>query len=405
MKTSRFLHFFAALFPPLFALTSVLAAGTPGAFDPLDRRLRLNLWGAGLKDVAVAVKEATGVDIVFYLPDLPAEENTDNVYLVTGDVPLSAVLETLACRFGFRFRLARTEQGGRVELSRSYGWVPAEPTLRFARMPRLSAPGGAPERERDFLDELLKPLPLLAGDFAVRVEPYPLPGNPDALRIAVALPGELAEYFVKSVDCLSGAPGDYPVRPESAVARARGEGVPDWEALLTRPVRQPGGGDVRAVLADVALQTGTVIALRAPPAGAGRGVFPPDVFRYTFGRICEVLSRDFELGRRVFLASGGVVFERGEEAAIETDPRSRELFWSGLAVAGFDAGEAVRRAGGADVLLAHIRREVFPGVWRDPVCSLLYSPVTERLSVTAPYNVIEKTAAFLSARNPRPQSD
>lgn len=400
----------------LLCFLALAAAPPPQAAEqsPLDRRLRLNLWGAGLKDVAAAVKQATDVDIVFYLPDLPGDANTDNVYLVTGDVPLATVLETLARRFGFRFRVAET---GRVELSLGYGWAPREPALRFARLDGgLSTPtrDGTPEAEREFFDELLKPLPLLSGDFTLRLERYPLPGLPGALRAAVVLPGELGDYFVRGVRCLSGEAGDFPAPRGGAdgaartFARAR-EYSPDWEDLLTRPVEIPqppqgGGGALRALLAGVAAQTGAAVALRAPPGAAERMSLPADVFRYTLGRICETLSVDFALGKRVFLASGGVVFERGAEGgdgadaggpAIEMDSRSRELFWSGLAVAGWNAGAAAERAGGAEALLGRIRREVFPGVWRDPVCALLYSPATRRVSAVAPLNVIEKIGALM----------
>lgn len=409
MKTARGFSFRVLLFAGALAALSASGFAFAGeSAGPLDRRLRLNLWGAGLADVARAVKEAAGVDIVFYLPDLPTGENTDNVYLVTGDVPLSAVLEALARRFAFRFRVAET---GRVELSRGYGWVGREPVLRFARTDCLSGGECSPESERHFLEEFLKPLPLLAGnggenDFSVRVEAYPLPGRPGALRAAAALPAALAEYFAKGTACLSGSAGDYPAAPrgteERFFARAREERGAEWEELLTRAVyrdvRRDGGGgeDLRKLLADVAEQAGAAIALRAPPAGAEGVRLPADVAEYTFGRICETLSDDFGLGKRVFLSSGGVVFERGEEAGIEMDARSRELFWSGLAVAGFDAGRAAEAAGGGDALLRGIRREVFPGVWRDPVCAVVYSPVTERVAVVAPYNVVGKVGEFVS---------
>ncbi len=370
------------------------AADTP---DPLGRTLRLNLWNAGLNDLALAIKQATNIDTVFYLPDLPEDENTDNLTLVTGDVPLATVLETLARRYGFRFRVAGPE---RLELSRGYGWVPREASLRFARMECLAAPQCTPGATEEFLRELLKPLPLLAGDFSVRVESYPLPGRANALRAAAVLPDALGRYFVNSVECLSGAGGDFP-GGSGFFVRAREYGT-DWEALLAREIRSPRTDSLRALLADIAGQTGTAIALRAPPPEDGRGIpLPPDVFRYTLGRMCEALSEDLGLGKRVFLASGGVVFEQGDgepDALPEMDARSRELFWDGLAVAGFDAEAAATRAGGAAGLLSRVRREVFPGVWRDPMCSLLYSPATERLAVVAPYNVVERVAALLAPR-------
>lgn len=393
MRKPALLRLFAALLLPL--LLAPAPALPAEATDPLGRTLSLNLWGAGLSDFAVAVKRATGVDIVFFLPDLPENENTDDLYLVTGEVPLAAALETLARRYGFRFRVA---EAGRVELSRGYGWVSSEASLRFVRMDCLSAARCAPEDMEAFLRELLKPLPLLAGDFSVRVERYPLPERPDALRAAAVLPPVLGDYFVKSVECLSGAAGDFPGEGAGGrfFVRAR-EYDPDWEPLLTRPVRSPRGDSLRELLADVAGQAGVAIALREPPAEGAEPSLSPDVFQYTLGRLCETLSEEFGLGKRVFLVPGGVVFERGEtgaEALPEMDGRGRELFWSGLAVAGFDVGGAAARPGGVEALLNRARREVFPGVWRDPACSIMYSPVTGRVAVTAPYNVVERMAAL-----------
>lgn len=368
------------------------AAQAPGV---LDRKLVLNLWGAGFEDLAVAVKAQTGVDIVFFLPDLPTDQNTDNVYIVTGEVDLAAVLEALARRFSFRFRVA---ESGRVELSRGYGWVPAEPALRFCRTGCLISEGGCDaEGMRRFLGEFLKPLPLLRGDFLLRLETYPLPGDPGHFRATAVMPPELADYLVRGLRCLSGEAGDYPAphaASSSLFVRAR-EYDGDWEALLSRSLAPPGEKDLRGILANVAGQTGGVFVLRAPPSVEGE--LPSDMMRYTFGRICELLASEWGLGRRVFLASGGVVFERGDRDDFETDARNRELFWGGLAVAGMDAERAAEACGGGDGLLANIRREVYPGVWRDPACTLVYSPVTGRVAVVAPYNVVEAVARKIAA--------
>lgn len=380
------------------ALTAFLAvapvSAAAGAEGLLERKLSLDLWGVGLNDVAKAVKAAVGVDIVFYLPDLPADRNTDNVYIVTGEVTLGTILEALARRFSFRFHVAAS---GRVELSRGYGWVPREPALRFSRMNCLyPSENCSPGNMRNFLTEFIKPLPLLQGDFSLTVETYPTPGNPTSLRSAAVLPRELADNLDQGIRCLSGEAGDYPApRPGARLfARAREYGD-DWERLLSRPIQIPRSDTLRALLTDVARQTGIAIVLRAPSSREGR--LEPDIIRYSLGRICETLSNNWGLGKRIFLSCGAVVFERGAGDDFEVDARSRELFWGGLAVAGFDAKRAAAACGGGSGLVALLRREVFPGVWRDPACTLIYSPVSGRLAVVAPRNVVEALARRLAA--------
>jgi hypothetical protein len=373
-----------------------LAALSPAADGPpLDRMLHISLWGESLDETVRAIKEQTGVDVVFYLPDLPAEATREpGVYLVTGQVTLGTVLETLARRFGFRFRMA---EGGRVELSRGYDWVGGEQALRFIRTSVLANGEEADEETRAFLQEFIKPIELLGGEYTLRLEPYPVPGDAAHLRGTVVMPAVLADYLERAVACLGGAPGDYPPPPvpnPALYARARDYGA-DWEGFLARQVSPPRGVDIKSMLSDVADQAGVAIILREPPPASGRGL-PEDVEQYTLGRVTEALSAGWNLGKRVFLSCGGVVFERGGGEGFETDARSRELFWNGLAVAGFDAGAAAEKRGAA-ALTGVLRREVFPGLWRDPVCSLVFSPLSGRLVVVAPLNAVQAVAARLAA--------
>lgn len=378
-RTAAFLLF------PLFLLLP-LRSSPAGEESVLDRPVHLSLWGGSLDAAARTIKEQTGVDILFYLPDLPKEFTAANdVYMVTGQVTLGTALEGLARRFGFRFRVSRA---GQVEISRSYGWVGREGALRFIRTPPLG-PGGDPGGEtRGFLREFIKPLELLEGDFSISLEPYPVPDNPAFLRGTVVMPQLLADYLERAVACLAGGDGDYPsTRPDPALfARAR-TSRQDWESFLARPVSSPRGVDIKSLLSDVADQAGVAILLRAPPSASGRGL-PGGGERYTLGRVTEALATGWDLGRRVFLSSGAVVFEPGSPDSHETDSRSRELFWDGLAVAGFDV-RVPAEAIGADALVPLLRREVFPDLWRDPVCSLVYSRATGRLVVVAPLNAVQ----------------
>lgn len=366
-------------------------AGELGGLPPLERTLRLDLWGVGLDETAQAIRAQTGVEILFYRADIPADAlNAGDVYLVTGNVTLGTVMEVLARRFAFRFRATAA---GKVEISRGYGWVGTNPALRFVRIDPLVENGMNSAAFQDILAEFTKPLPLLTGEFVTRFEKYPLPERPDAQRGALVLPAVLADYLARGLRCLAGDAGDYP--PETPTpgrdlfAAARGC-LFDWESLLTRTIRTPKSRDLRSIATEIAQQAGVALCVRSLPDRDGHGL-PAEAERSTLGRLCELTASSWNLGKRVFLCSGGVVFDGGE-SDIETDARTRELYWDGLAVAGFDVGKAVERARGPDGLRALLRRDIFPGLWRDPVCVMAYSPLRKRLAVVAPANVLAALA-------------
>lgn len=384
----------ARLILALALLLPAAPSGEPGRPPPLARPLRLSLWGATLAETAKAIQEQTGVEVFFYIHDLPPEiTNAPDVHLATGNVTLGVVMEALARAFAFRFRVAAT---GRIEISRGYDWVGTEPSLRFVRTPPVVSTEKGDQDFRALLSEMVKPLRLLGGDFALRFEAYPLPDRPDNRRGALVLPGVLADYMERGLRCLAGDAGDFPppsgARANTLFARARDCGS-DWEELLSRRMRAPTGRNSRAIIEDAALGAGVAIVVRTPPADNGRAL-ASDVDWYTLGRICEILATGRGFGKRVFLACGAVVFENGDNTAIETDSRSRELFWDGLAVAGFDVKAAVERTRDPLALTSLLRRDIFPSLWRDPVCSMTYSPIYGRLAVTAPVNVL----AALNAR-------
>jgi hypothetical protein len=365
------------------------AASAEEEVPPLERTVRLSLWGVGLNDAAREIYAQTGVEVRYYLPDLPADENTDNLFLVSGRVPVGTIMEALARRYGFRYRVTAT---GHIECSRSYGWIGSEPSLVF---PRLSPPtDGGLESVRKFLGELVKPLAVLPGEYSLTVEEYPLPDRPDSLRITAVLPPVLGEYLDRAARCLDGDAGDYrfvsgQAIPPGLFARA-GVLPPDWRSLPGKPLVRPRGGGAREILADTAEQAGVAILLPALPSTEGREL-PFDVERYTLGGLTGALAKLWGLGGRTFLAGGAVLFGRSE-GGYEMDRRSRQLFWDGLAVAGF----AVLSPGRGEDVAAALRREVFPGVWRDPVCAMQYSPRAGRLVVIAPLNVVAAVGAYLA---------
>lgn len=388
------------VWPTLCALLLLVlaAAAQRAAFaaePPLDRPLRLNLWGSGLNEAAREIKAQTGVDVLFYRPDLPADRNTDTVYIVTGRVTLRTVLECLARRFSFRYRLS---ESGRIELSKGYNWAAGEPSLRILPLNGLtSAAHPDPEEARGLLLEFVKYLPLLPGDNSLTVEKYPMSGDPHAVRVTAVMPPVAADYLERAANCLRDASGDYPA-PGGTEPYARATRIKtDWQGILLRTVSATAGGDARSVLASVAEQTETAIMVAAPAAGGAAANETALVAGGSLGQVSLTLATRYTLGKRVFLVSGGLIFEGGDGAAMETDDASRELFWSGLAVAGFDARAAAEKAGGGDALAAALKREAFPALWRDPACAMAYSPVSGRLAVIAPANVMPAVAEQLAA--------
>ena len=389
-RIARSPAFFLLLAAFLFPFLSPVSGAASDS--PLDRRLTLNLWGAGLNDFAREIKESIGVDILFYRSDLPSDQNTDNVYLLAGDVPLRTVLECLARRYAFRYQVSAT---GQIRLSRSYGWVGPEPILKFRKLDGIASVNDDDAALRRLLRELIKPLPLLAAPagspFSLNIEAVPTPESGRSFRCVMALPPEMADYLDRAILCLAGDPGDIAAETDrrrlSAVASPT---PPAWRTVLDKEVRLSGPGEPRALLFEMARQAGVAIILHSPPPRKGFFAAPPDR-AISLGEAIRTVSADSGLGRRAVLASGSVCLEPGNEG-LEMDESSRELFWGGLAVAGFDVRAA---EGGGQALAPRIRREVFPELWRDPVCAVVYCHAVDRIAVIAPLNAVRAVSDFL----------
>ena len=380
----------------LAALCTCLCAGGEGApVHPLDRTVTLDLWGAGLFDAANEIKRQTGVELLFYRQDIQPERHTDDVYLVTGRVPLRAVMECLSRRFALRYRLSDT---GKLELSKGYAWAAGEPALRIFRLEGLASSNGDVEAVKRQLAEFVKPMSMLGGEYSLNLEPYPTPENPNGMRCVAVVPPVLGDYLSRAVRCLTEEGGDYPPVVTAGLHAVAGKVEANWEELLTRAVATPSGGDLRRVLLELAGQAGIAIVVRTPAAPANPPMLDLRAPRVGLGKASEELSSRYGLGRRVFLAVGALSFE-GDDPEMAMDVRSRELYWDGLAVAGFDARQLAERFGGGDAIAAMLKREAFPHVWRDPACAIGYSPGTGRLAVVAPLNAVEAVAERLEALN------
>ncbi|MCC8165006.1 MAG: hypothetical protein LIQ31_02365, partial [Planctomycetes bacterium] len=102
----------------------------------------------------------------------------------------------------------------------------------------------------------------------------------------------------------------------------------DRASVLGRQAASPRGSDLKTILSDVADQAGVAIMLVTPPAEMVKPL-PGDIDRYTFGRVTEVLARERGLGKRVFLADGGVVFEPGRTARSRRTGGAASFFGKG----------------------------------------------------------------------------
>ncbi|MDR0362685.1 MAG: hypothetical protein LBJ46_08410 [Planctomycetota bacterium] len=376
----------AALCLPLFAAPS--GAGEELALPPYERRVRLDVWGGTLTDAANALYSQTGVQIAIFPPDFPDEVETQPLYMVSGDATLRQAMECLARRYGFRYRLAGNS---RIEVSRGYGWANANYLVRFHNtLDPLLGPAGDREELFRLLTCFLRVLPLLPGDASFRIEEA-APGEGQAIKGVTVLPGPLTGYFEQAVAALVGGSAAAPPRIQPA-ARARVPRRTDWNAILASDLALPATGArprEAAMIAAKALE-GVLAWKSEPPAHA---LQQETAMRgRTVGALTGELGSWSGLGKRVLLDGGVIVFEQGLDGEIEEVARGREFFWDGLTVAGFDAVRAAARSGGGAELVLALRRDVFPDIWFDPACGMGYSPVTGRIAVVAPQNVVEAVA-------------
>ncbi|MDR2392412.1 MAG: hypothetical protein LBE84_12145 [Planctomycetota bacterium] len=376
-------------------------AGQPGTTErrlsPLDRRFRLEIWGGNLTDAIQGIKAGTGVETLVYPPDFPDGE-TSGLYLTTGRVKLGTVLDGLARRYSFRYRVAGPN---RIEISRSYDWVANVPILRFIDLdPVLRGRESDPTRIEEFLKEFVKSLPLLPGDdYSLTVERYSVRTNLYALRAVAVLPPPLVDYLERVVDCLGGAAGDFPGGMDSRLFARANRYADGWPSLLEQRVIVASGLEPKAFLSEIAQQTGIAVLLDvdAPPdALSFPGVAESEM---SLGRFAAELAPRLKARKRLFLASGAVLFEpvspNGEE--MELDGRAREMFWTGLAVAGFSIDRTLLSPEKLEGLASRIRRSVFPGLWNDPATALAVDPWGTRLIVVAPVNVLPAIAEMLAS--------
>lgn len=384
----------AALLCLILSLPATLSAGAPEEETyPLDRVLKLDVWGGTLENIASDIRKQTGVELVFYRPDFPPEKESRPVYIVTGDVSLRLVMECLARFFGCRYRLS---EKGRIEMATGYGWVGQDFVVRFNDLDPLIRPGDGVAEAALGLREFLRVIPLLSGNYSFTIEESPAPDGKRSAKAVTILPPLLADYFDKAVRCLKEESGDLAQtgNPGPGASRAAQIERTSWSSLLAANFDiEAGLADPVAIIREICSRIDVIFMLNGRPGqeAARSGLLAG---RTSFGRATEELSGIFGLNRRVFLNPGAVIFEPGKVGEWEEDCKSREFFWTGLVVAGFDIKSSMGKLGG-DALLGRLRNEVYPHVWLDPMCSLTVNSATGRLATMAPANVVEALAVAL----------
>jgi hypothetical protein len=386
------MRYCAAILLCLLVFSVPAPAGTPDTASPLDRTVRLDIWNGGLRDALQAVKQQTGIDILPYPPDFPPDRYVNGLYLVTGNVQLGTVLECLSRRYAFRYRLSNT---GRIEISKSCDWAATEPALKFARIDGVFPNNGDQAAAEQALRELVKPLSILGDEYSLTLERSPSRDNPQSMRAVIVMPPVLADYLERGIAALSGDPGDARPDPKTAgriFARAHDSKV-QWESFLGNAVHISEATDAQAFFRSLSGDADIAILLASPPENDSSAM--PAMSTTTLGQASEAAAARYGVFKRTFLSCGAIIFEQSDSSLWEMDTRRGELFWSGLAVAGFDAGPAAARAGGPGELIAQIRTTVFPAIWSVPACALVFIQATERLCVIAPKNAIDAVSDFL----------
>ena len=395
MKTVARLHPTAAGIVLLSVLAfSLHETASSGEIYPLDRMLKLDVWNGNLEAVATEIRKQTGVELVYFRPDFPPEKENIPLYIVTGNVSLRLVMECLSRRYGCRYRLSET---GRLELSLGYDWVGSGFAVRFNELDGLLPETGDTASPRNNLRNILRVLPLLSDDFSFNIEVAPASGGRHSAKGVAILPPILADYFDRAIRCLKGEAGDAhptgiadPFAPRAVVV----ERAP-WSQLLAAEFEIPTGiSDPRTLMQEISSKVNVAIMLGENP-GAGTVRSGLLSGRTGLGRATEELAGILGLSRRVLLNPGAVILIPGKPGEWEEDSGTREFFWSGLAVAGFDT-KHLATPNTIDALVSRIKNTIFPAVWLDPACSFAYNPVTSRIALVAPGNVVAAVATELS---------
>lgn len=369
---------------------------------PLDRTVKLDIWGGGINDVASEILRQTGVELVYYRPDFPEQKTGQKIHMVTGEVSLRLAMECLSRFFGCRYRLS---ESGRIEMSSGYDWVGQEFVVRFNDVDQLVPTGGAVIRTAEILQEFLRVLPLLPGNNSFTLEQKPAPDGGIQTKAITIAPSLIADYFDQAVACLkSEDQANAPVAKTLAyVPRASTIERASWNRLLAADFDiEAGLVDPRRIMREICARIDVAFLLSGVP---GQGKVRPGLLagRTGFGRATEELAGIFGLNRRIFLNPGAVIFEPGKPGEWEEDCKTREFYWMGLAVRGFEAKRAAERLGQAE-LVSRIRSTIYPHIWVDPMCSLAYSETTGLLTVMAPPNAVEAVGEELRriTRSPLP---
>jgi hypothetical protein len=382
----------------LFLLVTLLFGRVSNTGEPLlNRRLSLFVWGGTLETVTKEIRQQTGVELVFYRPDFPPEREKRPIYLATGETSLHLVLECLARRLGCRWRQG---ESGRIEMSTSYNWIGSELVAGFHSLAGLLPdPTGQDTVDSREIRELLRILPLLDPAFSLKLEKT-TQATGEGVRLVTVLPPVLDYYLETALALLRGSPP--PPALESGLATSRPEARQDkpvdWEHFLSTPLDLNQKLTMESIIQAIASQAKVAILLNAD-LGENPSLPPGLMGKTTLGLAIAMVAQGLKLEKRLILSGGAIILEPGSTGEWVEDRTNREFYWNGLAV------ETFPFAPGDDQLsitrLDQLRRDFYPTLWQDPLCSLTYHRLSRRLVAIAPPNLMPELRERLEKENPR----
>lgn len=360
--------------------------------DLLNRQLRLDAWGRTLAETCDFLTKQTGFSIS--IKHLPPDVAATRVYIHSERVRLHQLLECLARIAGCRYKM---DGDSSARLVLGYEWVGSGFAARIYDIDDYLAPGQTAEDLKASLGELSKIVPFLSKDlFETTLEQYPAPGGKMSSRLRVILPEQLIQYFDGALLCLTG-------REEKTALAERIRQTDDDSQLMAAAMQKRVSLNYRSlplkeVLRDLSTQTGLTIV---PDSAAFGNVSPPalniTMLNVPLSQALDEIGKKLGLQRPVFIPPDMILLAYGPHEEWRLDKATRKLLWDGLEVKGFDAAAAAERLGGEKALMHMLIERVYPDVWKDPACSIVFNPRYGRLAVVAPKEVQAEIAAQIAA--------
>lgn len=366
------------------------------------RKVDLDVWGGTVNDAVSQIARQTGVMPIVSGNLTRSGAAKRRLYLQAQGLTFAQAVEWLAHALGCRYRV----DGERVYLTTGYEWVTARKreygvfirnveTLVGSRSPADRQEKIA--RFQRFLDEMMKVVTLFdpqSDKFRGPRLEESLDPAVDDVKMQATIPAALKPLFESALRALE-APGE-------AIGAPEPQTLPDAERqlieTLSRTVvvaaydRQP----LKAVVADLRAQSGLNVGFdhSAMPAA---GPAPTVTLRLGNVNVMEALTalaRQLGLRGASMSPPGGVWLGRARRDW-QLLP-SRRVLWADDVEARCYSLGALRGQVDGEALAHWLRNNVQPGVWQDPLASVLYHAPSGNLLVIAPPATQQAVRAALS---------